>query len=79
LRHHDKIQALLDKNPKASRQELAPQIYAISDETHRQIHPLLTDRQNWKRRCRNASMMVERTGDLLRLRQRRQSLSSSAS
>ena len=24
--HHDKIQALLDKNPKASRQELAPQI-----------------------------------------------------
>jgi predicted HTH transcriptional regulator len=43
--HHDKIQALLDKNPKASRQELGPQIHAISDETHRQIHDLLTDHQ----------------------------------
>src|SRR5712672_2279756 len=43
--HHDKIQALLDKNPKASRQELGPQIHAISDETHRQIHALLTDHQ----------------------------------
>jgi hypothetical protein len=43
--HHDKIQAVLDKNPTASRQELGPQIHAISDETHRQIHALLTDRQ----------------------------------
>jgi hypothetical protein len=43
--HHDKIQALLDKNPNASRQELGPQIHAISDETHRQIHALLTDHQ----------------------------------
>src|SRR5260370_2279151 len=43
--HHDRIQALLDKNPKASRQELSPQIHAISDHTHRQIHALLTDRQ----------------------------------
>jgi periplasmic protein CpxP/Spy len=43
--HHDKIQALLDKNPKASRQELGPQIHAISDETHRKIHGLLTDHQ----------------------------------
>ena len=43
--HHDKIQALLDKNPKASRQELGPQIHAISDETHRNIHALLTDHQ----------------------------------
>ena len=43
--HHDKIQALLDKNPKASRQELGLQIHAISDETHRQIHALLTDHQ----------------------------------
>src|ERR1700692_154542 len=43
--HHDKIQALLDKNPKASRQELGPQIHAISDETHREIHALLTDHQ----------------------------------
>jgi hypothetical protein len=43
--HHDRIQALLDKNPTASRQELAPQIHAISDETHRKIHVLLTDHQ----------------------------------
>ena|SRR5271168_1964266 len=43
--HHDKIQAVLDKNPKASRRELAPQIHAISDETHRQIHALLSDHQ----------------------------------
>ena len=43
--HHDKIQALLDKNPTVSRQDLAPQIHAISDETHRQIHALLTDHQ----------------------------------
>jgi hypothetical protein len=43
--HHDKIQALLDKNPTASRQELGPQIHAISDETHGEIHALLTDHQ----------------------------------
>jgi hypothetical protein len=43
--HHDKIQALLDKNPNATRRELGPQIHAISDETHRQIHALLTDHQ----------------------------------
>jgi periplasmic protein CpxP/Spy len=43
--HHDKIQALLDKNPTASRQKLGPQIHAISDETHSKIHALLTDHQ----------------------------------
>ena len=43
--HHDKIQALLDKKPTASRQQLAPQIHAISAETHRKIHALLTDHQ----------------------------------
>jgi hypothetical protein len=43
--HHDTIQALLDKNPNASRQDLGPQIHAISDATHRQIHALLTDHQ----------------------------------
>jgi len=43
--HHNKIDALLNKNPNASRQELGPQIHAISDETHRQIHALLTDHQ----------------------------------
>ena len=43
--HHDRIQALLDKNPAASRQDLGPKIHAISDETHRKIHALLNDRQ----------------------------------
>ena len=43
--HHDKIQALIDKNPGRSRQDLAPQIHAISDETHHQIHALLTEHQ----------------------------------
>src|ERR1700732_4029724 len=44
-KHHDRIQALLDKNPTASRQQLGPQIHAISDETHHKIHALLTDHQ----------------------------------
>ena len=43
--HHDRIQALLDKNPAASRQELSSQIHAISHDTHREIHALLTDNQ----------------------------------
>jgi hypothetical protein len=43
--HHDKIRTLLDKNPTVSRQDLAPQIHAISDETHHKIHGLLTDHQ----------------------------------
>jgi Spy/CpxP family protein refolding chaperone len=43
--HHDKIQALFDKNPTLSRQALGPQIHAISDETHHQIEELLTDHQ----------------------------------
>jgi hypothetical protein len=43
--HHDRIQALLDKNPSLSRQDLGPQIHAISDETHREIHALLTEHQ----------------------------------
>jgi C4-dicarboxylate-specific signal transduction histidine kinase len=43
--HHDRLQALLDKNPTASRQELGTQIHAISDETHSKIHSLLTDHQ----------------------------------
>jgi Spy/CpxP family protein refolding chaperone len=42
---HDKIQALFDNNPKLSRQNLGPQIHAISDETHRQIEALLTEHQ----------------------------------
>jgi protein CpxP len=44
-KHHDRIQALLDKNPTATRRELGPQIHAISDETHHQIHALLTGQQ----------------------------------
>ena len=43
--HHDRIQALLDKNPQLSRKDLGPQIHAISDQTHHEIEALLTDRQ----------------------------------
>jgi Spy/CpxP family protein refolding chaperone len=43
--HHDKIQALFDKNPGVSRQDLGPQIHAISDETHHEIEALLTEHQ----------------------------------
>src|ERR1700692_972160 len=39
--HHDRIQALFDKNPKVSREDLSPQIHAISDDTHHQIDALL--------------------------------------
>jgi hypothetical protein len=58
--HHDKIQALLDKNPNASRQELGPQIHAISDETHREIHALLTDHQ---KELGKAMQQREHTGE----------------
>ena len=55
--HHDRIQALLDKNPTASRQQLA-----------RQIHSLLTDHQ---KELEKAMQLREhdgkKTGDLLRL------------
>ena len=43
--HHDRIQALLDKNPAHSRKDLGPQIHAISNETHHQIEALLTEHQ----------------------------------
>jgi hypothetical protein len=35
----------LDNNPKLSREDLGPQIHAISDQTHRQIEALLTEHQ----------------------------------
>jgi hypothetical protein len=59
--HHDRIQALFDKYPTASRQELAQQIHAISDATHRAIHALLTDRQKALE-----AAMVERAHDVRR-------------
>jgi hypothetical protein len=43
--HHDRIETLFDKNPTASRQQLGPQIHAISDATHREIHVLLDAHQ----------------------------------
>src|ERR1700692_3668883 len=58
--HHDRIQALLDKNPKASRQDLGPQIHAISDETHHKIHALLTDHQ---KELERAMQHRERNGE----------------
>jgi hypothetical protein len=58
--HQDKIQALLDKNPTASREDLAPQIHAVSDETHRKIHALLTDHQ---KELERAMQKVEHNGE----------------
>jgi predicted HTH transcriptional regulator len=57
--HHDKIQTLLDENPTASRQDLGPQIHAISDETHHQIHALLSDH---KRELETAMQQREHNG-----------------
>ena len=45
VEHHDKIQALFDKNPTASREDLRAQIHAISDQTHHEINALLTPHQ----------------------------------
>lgn len=45
VEHHDRIQALLDKNATLSRQALQPQIHAISDQTHHEIEALLTQHQ----------------------------------
>lgn len=53
--HHDKIGAVLNKNPTATREDLGPQIHALSDETHRAIHALLTDHQ-----CELEDAMVRR-------------------
>jgi len=58
--HHKRIQALLDKNPNASRQQLGPQIHAISDETHREIHALLGDHQ---RQLEQAMQRREHAGE----------------
>ena len=58
--HHDKIQALLDKNPNASRRQLGPQIHAISDETHGEIHALLRDHQ---RQLEKAMQQREHNGE----------------
>jgi len=60
VEHHDRIQVLLDKNPKASRQELGPQNHTISDETHQKIHALLSDHQ---KELENAMRQREHTGE----------------
>jgi hypothetical protein len=70
--HHDKIQALFDKNPNASRQELDPQIHAISDETHCQIHALLSDHQKeLEKAMQQREHKGEESSPLLRLWQSR--------
>lgn len=62
--HHKKIQALLDKNPTLSRQDLAPQIHAITDETHREIELLLTDRQKQLAKAMQQRMHDEEESNL---------------
>jgi periplasmic protein CpxP/Spy len=58
--HHNKIQAVFDKNPTASRKALSGQIHAISDETHRQVHGLLNDHQ---KQLERAMQQRERNGE----------------
>jgi hypothetical protein len=58
--HHNRIQSLLDKNPNASRQDLGPQIHAISDQTHHEIDALLTDHQ---KQLEKAMRERERNGE----------------
>jgi len=43
--HQDRIQSLLDGNPNATDEFLWKRIHSISDDTHRQINALLSDRQ----------------------------------
>ena len=54
--HHDRIQALFDKNPGVSRKDVGPQIHAISDETHHQISGLLTEHQKQLERAMQERM-----------------------
>jgi len=54
--HHDRIQALFDKNPRLSRKDLGPQIHAISNETHHQIEALLTEHQKQLAKSMQESM-----------------------
>jgi hypothetical protein len=58
--HHDRIQEVLDRNPNASRQELGPQIHSISDDTHHEIHALLSDHQ---KQLENAMRQREHKGE----------------
>ena len=60
--HHDRIQALFDKNPKLSREALGPQIHAISDETHHQIEALLTEHQKQLAKAMQERMRSGRVG-----------------
>src|SRR6202035_3436239 len=60
--HHDRIQALLDKNPGVPREDLGPQIHAISDETHHQIEALLTEHQKQLAKAMQEHMHDGRVG-----------------
>jgi hypothetical protein len=64
--HHARIQLLLDKNPTATRQALASQIHAVSEETHHQIHALLTTHQQ---ELEQAMQQRERSGEESRRQQ----------
>jgi hypothetical protein len=60
VEHHDKIQVVLDANPRASRQELGPKIHATSDETHHKIHALLIAHQ---KELEKATLQREHDGE----------------
>jgi periplasmic protein CpxP/Spy len=56
LEHHQKIQALFDKNPSTPHEALRTQIHAISNETHHEIEALLTDHQKQLAKAMQARM-----------------------
>ena len=60
--HHDRIQALIDGNPYTTDDFLQKQIHSISDDTHRQINALLTDRQLMLAQQMQARMREEGRG-----------------
>jgi Spy/CpxP family protein refolding chaperone len=60
--HHDRIQVLFDNNPTLSRQALAAQIHAISDDTHYQVEAMLTNRQKQLARAMQQRMHAREDG-----------------
>jgi hypothetical protein len=62
VEHHDRIQALLDKNPTLSREDLQPQIHSISDQTHRDIEASLTEHQKQLAKAMQGRMHQEDSG-----------------
>jgi periplasmic protein CpxP/Spy len=53
--HHDKIQALLDKNPTASRQQLGPQVHALLTDHQKELEKAMQQREHHGEENRRSS------------------------